>query len=169
MWTSPCGVWCRGLTTCLLYGDPHKRKWVGRHFGKVESDYFLIMFLFCLYVYIYIYAYFDPHDHSVAFWYVIYPPEHFCSNSFWLLPCILPRSIDVVLTLFIQSVRSLSQCTMQHVYDVLITEGTSVSRYRMESTKISFKCFKFGYWIQCNQWCTWVSLISVSIIKVKYF
>ena len=90
----PCGVWCRGLTNCLLYVRPlleiDFEQQLGCSFDKMDckSSYFCILTYAIVYVLI----------HHMLFWLYLY-----VLNSLLFLSStpVLTVSIDVVIILFI--------------------------------------------------------------------
>ena len=111
----PCGVWCRGLTTCLLYDSPlfGNLVWKDRGFGIIEKN-FLHCFWLCCQIYIHIYLNVSQCDNTL-FLFTLFSRLKVLYFFVYSGSRVLSFYIDVVLTLYI----------VVHVMQLLIISRTA--------------------------------------------
>ena len=92
----PCDVWCRGLTTCLLYvGAPFGNRFLNTSWDVGLTYWIMYLYFFCILTYAIIYVLI----HHIIFWLYLYFLNilYFFSSTL-----VLTSSIDVVFVLSIR-------------------------------------------------------------------
>ena len=95
----PCGVWCRGLTSCLLHVGPpfgsNFKQQLGCRFDMMDNECYVFFFVFWhmqLYMSWYIRSFF-----GVTFLNILYFFKYSCSNIFHKRSLYTFYSIDIVM------------------------------------------------------------------------